>query len=146
MTCSSHEFVIINHHGKPFCRMLPDERLDNRHGLPAARSSDYPRAPKTVAYRNPTLTKLTLVIVPHGDIHAVLVLYFLLALFKTFILEVEPVSHQSLLDELRDIIQGDMHQYHTHDGSYHIENDIQRQRVESCLHRTVEQPHGKHEQ
>ena len=146
MTCSSHELVIIYNHREPLGRVLPDERLDKRECLAAARSSYYPCASKTVAYRNPSLAELSLVIVSHGDVHTVFVLDFLLALFKTFILEIEPVLHQAVLGELRDVVQRDMHQYHPREGCRHVENDVQGQRVEPYLHRVSEQPYRQGEQ
>ena len=52
---------------------------------------------------NVRLAKFTFVIVPHRYIHAILVLILLFALLETFILDVNPVFTQSLLDELRDL-------------------------------------------
>ena len=140
------KFVVIDHHRKALGTMLADERFYDAERLTAARSSDYPCSSETVAYRHPSLAKFTFVIVPHRYIHAILVLILLFALLETFILEVKPVFTQSLLDELRDVIQCDMHQYHTDQRSRHIEDDVQRQGVEPRFHRMMVQPHGEHNQ
>ena len=100
MTCSSHKLVVIHHHGETFGRMLSDKRLYDTESLTRSRCSNYPCSSKAVAYRNPPLTEFTLIVVSHGDIYAVFILDFFFTLFKTFILEVETVFHQSLLDEL----------------------------------------------
>ena len=126
--------------------MLADERFYDAERLAATRSSDHPCAPETVAYRNPSLAEFSFVIVPHRYIHAVFVLYFLLALFETLILEVEAVFAQPFFDELRDIIQCDMHQYHADQRGSHVENDIERQGIEPRFHRMMEQPYGQHDQ
>ena len=44
----------------------------------------------------------------------------LFALLETLVLEVEAVLHQTLLDELGDIVQGYMYQYHSHERSRHV--------------------------
>ena len=126
--------------------ILADERFYDTERLTATWSSNHPCSSETVAYRHPSLAKFTFVIVPHRYIHAILVLILLFALLETFILEVKPVFTQSLLDELRDVIQCDMHQYHTDQRSRHIEDDVQRQGVEPRFHRMMVQPHGEHNQ
>ena len=68
----------------------------------------------------PSLSKLTLIIVAHEDIHTVVIGLQVLALFKTLVLEVEMVFQQSFLQEHADVVQGYMHQYHTNDGCCHI--------------------------
>ena len=146
MTCSSHKFVVIDHHREALGTMLTDERFYDAERLTAARSSDHPCSSETVTYRHPSLAKFTFVIVPHRYIHAILVLNLLFALLETFILEVEPVFTQSLLYELRDVIQCDMYQYHTDKRGRHVKDDVQRQGVESRFHRMMEQPHGEHNQ
>ena len=118
------KFVVIDHHRKALGTMLADERFYDAERLTAARSSDYPCSSETVAYRHPSLAKFTFVIVPHRYIHAILVLNLLFALLETFILKVEPVYTQSLLEELRDVIQCDMYQYHTDKRGRHVEDDI----------------------
>ena len=50
MTCSSHKFVVIDHHRKALGTMLADERFYDAERLTAARSSDYPCSSETVAY------------------------------------------------------------------------------------------------
>ena len=37
MTCSSHKLKVIDHKGKPFGCMLPNERVDDAEGLTRAR-------------------------------------------------------------------------------------------------------------
>ena len=126
MTFSSHEFVIIDHHRKSLGRVLPDKGFDDTESFARPRCTDHPCTPETIRYIRPAFAEFALVIVPHGDIHAVFVLYFLLALFKTFILEIEAVFHQSFLKELRDVVEGDMQKDNSCEGSRHIENDVQR--------------------
>ena len=125
--------------------MLADERFYDAERLTAARSSDYPCSSETVAYRHPSLAKFTFVIVPHRYIHAILVLNLLFALLETFILKVEPVFTQSLLDELRDVIQCNMYKNRTQDGSNHIKDNIQTQGIETEIHRITEQPNRQDE-
>lgn len=142
MTCSSHEFVIIYYHCKTFRTMLANEWFDDAEGFARPRCSDHPCTPETIRYIRPAFAELALVVVPHGDIHAVLVLYLLFALFKTLVLEIEAVLHQPLLEEFRDIVQRDMYENHSHERGCHVEDDIQRQRIEPRFHRTIEQPDG----
>ena len=140
------ELVVIGDHRKALGRVLPDERFDDAHGLAASRRPDHPCSSETVADIHPALAELALVVVPHRDIHAVPVLDQLLALLETFVLEVEAVLHQSLLDELRYVVQGDMHQHYARDRCRHVQDDVQRQRVEPQLHRPAEQPYREHQQ
>ena len=118
--CQGRELVVVNDHGKTFCTVLTDKRLDNRKSLTATRRTHYPGATEWVHDVHPSLAELTFIVVAHRDIHAVFVVFLLLALFKTLVLKVKAVFHQSFLQELRDVIQGDMHQYRSDDGCHHI--------------------------
>ena len=100
--------------------MLTDKRFDNGESLAGTRCADYPCASERIADVHPTFAELPLVIVAHGDIHTVVIGLQILALFKTLVLEVETVFQQSFLQELADVVQGYMHQYHTNDGCCHI--------------------------
>ena len=140
----SRELIVIDHHCESLGRVLPDKRLDDTECLTRPRCSDYPRSTETVGYVGPAFTKFALVVISHRDIHAVRGLYQFLALLETLVLEVEAVLHQSLLEELGDVVQCDMHEDNPHEGSCHIEDNIQRQRIKSCLHRITEQPYGQH--
>ena len=90
--------------------------------------------------------EFALVVVPHRDIHAVLVLHQFLALLEALVLKIEPVFHQPVLDELRDVVQGDMHEYHAHERSGHVQDNVHGQRVQLHPHRFVEQPYGEDKQ
>ena len=138
------ELVVIDHHREPLGRVLSDKRLDDTECLARPRCSDYPCSTKTVGYIGPAFTELALVVISHGDIHAVRSLYQFLALLETFILEIETILHQSLFEELGDVIQCDMHEDNPRERYRHIENNVQRQRVEPRLHRMTEQPYGQH--
>ena len=126
--------------------MLTDERLDDGEGLTRAWRAYHPRTTERIDDVHPALAELSLVVVPHGDVHAVLVLLQLPALLETLVLEVETVFQQSFLQELGDVVEGDMHQYHTDDGSEHIEPGVQTEGVETEEHRITEQPYGQHNQ
>ena len=114
------EFIVIYNHGKPLGTVLTDERFNDTECFTRAGSSHDPRPAERVADTDPSLAELPLVIVAHRDIHAVFVLLNLFALLETLVLEVEAVLHQALLDELGDIVQGYMYQYHSHERSRHV--------------------------
>jgi len=126
--------------------MLPDKRFNQRKCLTATRSSDYPSSSKTVGYVNKAFSEFLLIVVSHRDIYAIFVLYQFLALFETFVFKIEAVFHQPFFQEFRDIVEGDMHENHAHDGRGHIEDDIQPQCVEAYIHRMIEQPYGEDKQ
>ena len=67
-------------------------------------------------------------------------------MLETFILEIETVLHQSLFEELGDVIQCHMHEDNPRERYRHVENNVQRQCVEPRLHRMTEQPYGQHQQ
>ena len=138
MTCSSHKLVIINDHREALCAVLPDERFNKRKCLTATRRSNYPCTTKTVGYIHKSFSKFPFAIVSHRDIYTVLILYQLLALFKTFVFQIKAVFHQPLLEELRYVVQCDMHEDDPHEGNDHVEDDVQRQCVETHFHRIVD--------
>ena len=105
--------------------MLPDERLDDGKGLSATRSADHPSSPERVADVHPSLAELSLVIVAHGHVDRILVLYQLRALLETFVFQIETVFQQAFFQELGDIIECHMDKDSTHYGCRHIEDDIQ---------------------
>ena len=123
--CQGRKLVVVNDHGKAFCTVLSDERLDNRKSLTATRRTDYPGATEWVYDVHPSLAEFALIVVAHGDIHAVFVIFFLLALLKRLVLKIETVFHQSFFQELRNVVQGYMHQHRSDDGCHHIENGVQ---------------------
>ena len=123
--CQGRELVVVNDHGKTFCTVLTDERLDDGECLTATRRTHNPGASEWVHDVHPSLAELTFIVVAHRDIHTVLVIFFLLALLKTLVLIIETVFHQSFFQKLRDVVQGDMHQYRSDDGCHHIENGVQ---------------------
>ncbi len=85
----------------------------------------------------------TLVIVTHRDIDAIGCLHLLLALLETLVLEVEAVFQQSFLQELGDVVEGDMDEYHAHDAREHIEPCVQTEGKETGVHRIAEEPDGQ---
>ena len=122
--CQGRELVVVNDHGKAFCTVLTDEWLDDGECLTATWCAHYPGATERVHDIHPSLAELALIVVAHGDIHTVFVVFLLLALLKTLVFKIETVFHQSFLQELRDVVQGDMHQYRSDDGCHHIENGV----------------------
>ena len=89
------------------------------------RSADHPCTSEGIDDVHPALTELRLVVVAHGDVHAILVLNQFLTLLKGLVLEIEAVFEQSLLQELADIVEGNMDEYRSKDGGCHIEPDIE---------------------
>ena len=75
---------------------------------------------RRVNYVDPSLAEFALVIVSHGDVDTVLVLYLFLHLFETLILEVEAVFQETILQVLRDIIKGDMDKNGSHNGQQYV--------------------------
>ena len=139
----SREFVVVDNHSKAFGTVLPDERLDNRKDLTQTRRSDNLGASERIDDVDPALAGLSLVVVPHRDVNAILVLLLLLTLFEALVLKVEAVFEQTFLEELGYVVECDMHQY---DGREHIEDDVQKQGIEAHLHRVVEEPHREYKQ
>ena len=118
--CQGRKLEVINDHGKAFCTVLTDKRLDDGECLTATRRTHYPGASERVHDVYPSFAEFTLIVVAHRDIHAVLVVFFLLALLKTLVFKIETVFHQSFLQELRDVVQGNMHQHRSDNGCHHI--------------------------
>ena len=83
--------------------MLTDERLDDGEGLTRTWRAYYPCATERIDNVHPSPAELALVVVPHGDVHAVLILLQLLTLLKAFVLKVESVFQQPFLQEFGDI-------------------------------------------
>ena len=71
--------------------MLSDEWLNDGEGLTRTRSADHPGTSEGIDDVHPSLAELRLVVVAHGDIHAILVLNQLLTLLEGLVLEVETV-------------------------------------------------------
>ena len=80
--------------------MLTDKRLDDGECLTRARCTYNPCASEWIHNVHPSLTELTLIVVAHGDIHAILVVLTFLALLKRFVFKVESVFQESFLQEL----------------------------------------------
>ena len=118
------ELVVVHHHRKAFLAMLPDEWLNDGEGLTRAWRAHHPCATERIDDVHPAPAELSLVVVPHRYVHAVLVLLQLPALLETLVLEVETVFQQPFFQELGDIVEGDMHQHNTDDGSEHIEPSV----------------------
>ena len=73
--------------------MLTNERLDDGECLTTARGSYHPCTTERVHDVHPSLAKLTLIVVAHRDIHAVLIIFLLLALLETLVLKIKTVFH-----------------------------------------------------
>ena len=140
------KLIVVHHHGKALLAMLPDERLNNRKSLTRTRSTHNPCASERIDDVHPSLAELTLVVIAHRYVHAVLVLLQFPALLEALVLEVEAVFQQALLQELGDIVEGNMHQHNTDDGSEHIEPSVQTESIETEHYRMTEQPYGQHNQ
>lgn len=104
------KLIVVQDDRKAFLTVLPDEWFDDGESLTRAWCAHYPCTSKGIDNVYPSLSKLTLIIVAHGDIHTVVIGLQILALFKTLVLEVEMVFQQSFLQELADVVQGYMHQ------------------------------------
>ena len=89
------------------------------------------------------MAELALVVVAHRDVDAVLVLDLLLALDERFVLEIEPVFQEALLEELRDVVQRDMHQHRPDNRSRHIEPQVHPDGIDVRSHRMAEKPDGQ---
>jgi hypothetical protein len=76
--------------------MLTDERLYDAECLTRSRSTDNPSATEWIDNVHPSFAELSLVVVAHRDVHAVLVLYQFLTLLKRLVLKVEAVFQQAL--------------------------------------------------
>ena len=96
--------------------MLSDEWLNDGEGLTRTRSADHPCTSEGIDDVHPALTELRLVVVAHGDVHAVLVLNQFLTLLEGLVLEVEAVFEQPFLQELADVVEGNMDEYRSKDG------------------------------
>ena len=122
--------------------MLSDEWLNDGEGLTRTRSADHPCTSEGIDDVHPSLAELRLVVLAHGDIHAILVLNQLLTLLEGLVLEVETVFKQPFLQELADVVEGNMDEYRSKDGGSHIKPDIESYRVEARVHTGLEEPDG----
>ena len=66
------------------------------------------------------MTELAVIVISHGNIHPIFRIDPLLILLETFVLEVEAVLHQTLLQILRYVVESHMDAHRTHDGSNHV--------------------------
>ena len=141
------ELVIVNHHRKALGRVLTDERLDNRKGLTRSRRTHHERTTEGVVDIDPSMTELAVIVVAHGDVHAVLGIDALLVLLETLVLEVEAVFHQSLLQVLRYVVERHMDAHRANDGGHHIKPDAQREYPQAVVQPVgVVEPHGQQDQ
>jgi hypothetical protein len=65
-------------------------------------------------------------------------------LLKRLVLEVETVFEQSFLQELGDIVKGNMDADGTKNGGSHVEPDIQRDSIEPHIHSMTEKPYRQY--
>ena len=142
------KLVVVNDHSKALGTMLTNERLDNWEGLTRTRSTYHPCTTERIDDVHPSLAELRLVVVAHGDIHAILILYQLFTLLEGFVLEVETVFEQPFLQELTDVVECHMNEDGSQYGGCHIEPDIESYRIETCVHACLEQPdrHKRHDE
>ena len=123
--------------------MLSDEWLNDGKGLTRTRSADHPCTSEGVDDVHPAFAELRLVVVAHGNIHAILVLNKFLTLLEGLVLEVEAVFEQTFLQELADVVECDMDEYRSKDGGSHIEPEVECYRIEASVHPGFEQPDRK---
>ena len=141
------ELVIVHHHRKALGRVLTDERLDNRKGLTRSRRTHHERTTEGVVDVDPSVTELTVIVVAHGDVHAVLGIDALLVLLETLVLEVEAVFHQSLLQVLRYVVERHMDAHRADDGGHHVKPNAQREYPQAVVQPVgVVEPHGQQNQ
>ena len=126
--------------------MLTDKRLNDGERLTRAWRSHNPCTTEGVDDIDPSLAELTLVVVAHGDVDAVLVLYLGLHLLETFVLEVEAVFQQAILQILGDIVEGDMNQHRADNGHQEINPCTAVQGEEGRSPMTIEYPHREEHQ
>ena len=105
--------------------MLSDEWLYDGEGLTRARSADHPCATEGIDDIHPALAELRLVVVAHGDVHAILVLNQFLTLLEGLVLEVEAVFEQPFLQELADVVEGNMDEYRSKDGGRVLKSQME---------------------
>ena len=89
------------------------------------------------------MSELALVVIAHRDVDTVVVFDLLLALDEGLVLEVEPVLQQALLEELRNVVQGDMDEYRPDHGGEHVKPPVQVDGINVRTHRMAEQPDGQ---
>ena len=121
--------------------MLTNEWLNNGEGFTRTRSTNNPSRTERIDNIHKSLAEFTLVIIPHRDVDTILVLDQLLTLLEGFVLKIETVFQQTLLQELTDIVKSDMYKYRSKDGCSHIEPDVQSNGIETCVHTCLEQPY-----
>ena len=114
------ELVVVNHHRETLGRVLTDERFDDREGLTRSRRTHDESATEGVVDVNPAVTELAVIVVTHGNIYSIFRIDSLLILLETFVLEVEAVLHQTLLQILRNVVESHMDAHRTYDGSSHV--------------------------
>ena len=124
--------------------MLTNERLDDGESLTRTRSTNYPCSSEWIHDIHPTFTELTLVVIAHRDVYAILVLLQFLALLKRLVLEVETVFEQSFLQELGDIVKGNMDADSTKNRGRHIEPDVQTDGIEPHIHTMTKKPYRQY--
>ena len=90
------KLIVVQDDRKTFLTVLPDEWFDDGESLTRAWCPHHPCASKGIDNVYPSLSKLTLIIVAHGDIHTVVIGLQVLALFKRLILEIKTVFQQCL--------------------------------------------------
>ena len=140
----SRELVIIYNHSKPLGTVLADERLNDGESLTGTRSTNYPCSSERIHDIHPTFAELALVVIAHRDVYAILVLLQFLALLKRLVLEVETVFEQSFLQELGDIVKGNMDADGTKNRGSHVEPDVQTDGIEPHIHTMTEKPYRQY--
>ena len=94
------ELIVVSDDGKALGTVLSDERLDDGESLTRARCADNPRATEGIDDVHPALAELPLVVIAHGDVHAVFVLYLLVILQEALVFQIEAVFEQSVFQVL----------------------------------------------
>ena len=103
--------------------MLADERFDDGESLTRTRSADYPGAAERVHNVHPAFAELTLIVVAHGNIDAILVIHFIRHLLEALILVVEAVFKKSVLQVFGDIVKSHMAKHGAQNRHHEIQPD-----------------------
>ena len=115
------EFIVVYNHCKALGTVLTDKGLDNRESLTRTRSANHPSTAEGIHDIHPALAELTLIVVAHRDIDAILVLHLVRHLLKTLVLEVEAVFQETVFQVLGDIVKSHMAKNRADDRHHEIQ-------------------------
>ena len=137
------KLVVIHYHSKALGTVLSNEWLNDGKGLTRTRSANHPSTSERIDDVHPALAELRLIVVAHGNIHTILVLNQLFTLLERLVLKVESVFEQTFLQELADVVKGNVNKYCSKYRGSHIKPEVESYRIESRVHTGFEKPDGK---